>query len=67
MADVTKAWHKVFDTGTKTAQKRLKKAHGHKSEFQAFLQSRGDDGGERSVKQATTSLTKATDAKIAAQ
>jgi len=67
MADVTKAWHAVFDKGSKQAQERLKKVHGHKPEFQAFLKSRGAEGGERSVKQATTSLTKATNAKIAAQ
>ena len=68
MADaLIKAWHGVFDRGTKQAQERLKKAHGHKPEFQAFLKSRGIEGGERSAKQATTSLKKATDTKVAAQ
>lgn len=67
MADPTKGWHAVFDKGSKQAQEKLKKAHGHKPEFQAFLKSRGAEGGERSAKQATTSLKKATDAKIAAQ
>jgi hypothetical protein len=67
MADATKGWHAVFDKGSKQAQEKLKKAHGHKPEFQAFLKSRGIEGGERSAKQATTSLTKATDTKIAAQ
>ena len=67
MADATKGWHAVFDKGTKQAQEKLKKAHGHKPEFQAFLKSRGAEGGERSAKQATTSLKKATDTKIAAQ
>jgi len=67
MADATKGWHAVFDKGSKQAQEKLKKAHGHKPEFQAFLKSRGAEGGERSAKQATTSLKKATDTKIAAQ
>jgi len=68
MADaLIKAWHGVFDRGSKQAQERLKKVHGHKPEFQAFLKSRGIEGGERSAKQATTSLKKATDTKVAAQ
>ena len=68
MADaLIKAWHGVFDRGSKQAQERLKKGHGHKPEFQAFLKSRGIEGGERSAKQATTSLKKATDTKVAAQ
>ena len=65
-SDPTKAWHKVFTSGSKQMQDRLKAAHGNKPEFQNFLKSIGAEGGERSAKQSMTSLAKANREKIIA-
>lgn len=60
-----KAWHNVFDKGSKALQNRLREIHKNNPEFHKFLQARGETGESKSAAKAKSQTTVSKEKEVA--